>query len=154
MTDERLGDDLGEKLDRCLMQEASPLPPHSVMLQSWKDARHVSEQRLQGCGQRAWDHHLENRGELGCSHTFLITQDLGGGGLWSPESAKRQPWYSLSLLPLETATGQHQSQLFLSLTPPGCLKQVVTGGGNAFSPGKQGSKQNEACPLSCHLLSE
>ena len=35
------------------------------MFQSREDKRHVSEQRLPGCGQRPWDHHLEDRGELG-----------------------------------------------------------------------------------------
>lgn len=35
------------------------------MFQSQEDKRHVSEQCLSGCGQRPWDHHLENRGELG-----------------------------------------------------------------------------------------
>lgn len=64
MADKRLGSDLGGKRAGCLLREASS--PHlSVMFQSREDKHHVSEQRLPGCGQRPWDHHLEDRGELG-----------------------------------------------------------------------------------------
>lgn len=38
---------------------------------------HASKQRLQGCGQRPWDHHLENRGELCWRHTLLLILNLG-----------------------------------------------------------------------------
>lgn len=45
-----------------------------MMFQSQEDKSHVSEQRLQGCRQRPWDHHLENRGERGWAHLPLVTQ--------------------------------------------------------------------------------
>lgn len=62
-------------MDACW--ERHDLPPCSVIVQSREDKSHVSDQRLRGCGQRPWDHHLENRGELGWRHTFLLTLNVG-----------------------------------------------------------------------------
>ena len=54
-----------------------PTPCLLSVFQPQEAESHASEQRLQGCGQRPWDHHLENRGELRWRHTLLLILNLG-----------------------------------------------------------------------------
>ena len=82
------------------------------MFQSQEDKCHVSEQCLSGCGQRPWDHHLENRGELG----WMGAEDSG------LLKALHTPW-SL-VCGSTTVRGSSNGHVFRSLTPPGCSEQA------------------------------
>lgn len=104
--DKRLGSDLGGKLAAYLLQERHHLSTRSVMFQSWEDKHHVSEQRLSGCGQRPWNHHLEDRGELGW---------MGADSHLLNEGTSRSLVSCLRF-------GNTREHVFLSLTPPGWLR--------------------------------
>lgn len=90
MADEKLGNDLGEKLGGCLPPVRGLVSPaHSVPWQPCEDQHHVSERRLQGRGRRAWDHHLADRGELGRRHTFLpVPRGTALATLWHSRASR------------------------------------------------------------------
>ena len=94
------------------------------VLQAQERERHVSEQRLQGCGQRPWAHHLEDRGEL----AGAAPSALGPAGAGRPVTPAR-----LQSPAFGNGQGRHRGHLLLPLTLSGYPKQVVAGGGKDFS---------------------